>query len=51
MRNTYAAEHLKLENKLDDLTYLVKQLPMSQTIAKVFEICTSNNYYFDSCPH
>jgi len=55
---SYAADHSKLETKIDELASMVKQLAMIQKTVPVpipfstqfCGICSSTNHYTNSCP-
>lgn len=47
---SHVVDHNKLENKLDYLATLVKQLSKTQTVAKLCGICISVDHPTDTCP-
>jgi len=46
---TACVDHLKMETKLNDVSFIVKQLAISQMVAIVYGTCTSNNHYINYC--
>ncbi|XP_027348057.1 uncharacterized protein LOC113859498 [Abrus precatorius] len=50
IENTHVAYHRKLEDELDDLASLIKQLALSQRAARLCEIYVSHKHPTGSCP-
>jgi len=47
MGTTYVLDHSKLENTLDNLAFMVKQLAMYQTVENIGGICSCNDNFLD----